>query len=460
MKKLFYALMFFCPFVAYAQQNGYKSSVDYMWMNVGNAGFSAGESDYTSLSFSPSGEPYVIFQDWANSKKATVMKFNGTNWVVVGSEGFSSSLISEPSLAFSQNGQPYVAYSVESVSIFYHSFVKKFDGMNWVNVGNNVDFFYGQLYSNSLAFSPSGEPYIALEDSASGSQPRVIRFEGTNWLDVGTTGFTGEYGQLIHLAFSPSGQPHVVYQNPWGSGSGVSVMKFDGTNWLDVGAKGIIGGGITSLAISPSGEPYVAYIDPSNYDFVSVVKYNGTSWNNVGVQGFSNAKTACISLAFSPSGEPYVAFNDEQYGYKATVMKYDGTSWVYHGSRGFSAGVSKGESLAFSISGATYVAYSDAANSKKATVMKFDSVFVGINDNMESTILISPNPATSEIRIETSTTPTKSQLSIMNVNGQQLIARQITESKTQLDITNLTNGVYFVRLINNRNVTVGKFIKN
>ena len=44
-------------------------------------------------------------------------------------------------------------------------------------------------------------------------------------------------------------------------------------------------------------------------------------------------------------------------------------------------------------------------------------------------------------------------------SSQQLITRQITEPKTQIDISNLPSGVYFVRLAGERMVKVGKFIK-
>jgi len=66
MKKLFYIFLIVFPVCVLAQQNWIKSSsTDYMWMNVGNAGFSSGEVFYTRLAFSPSGEPYVAFQDEA-----------------------------------------------------------------------------------------------------------------------------------------------------------------------------------------------------------------------------------------------------------------------------------------------------------------------------------------------------------------------------------------------------------
>jgi acyl-[acyl carrier protein]--UDP-N-acetylglucosamine O-acyltransferase len=70
-----------------------------------------------------------------------------------------------------------------------------------------------------------------------------------------------------------------------------------------------------------------------------------------------------------------------------------------------------------------------------------------------------PNPSSDYITIETSAIPTKSQLSIMNLNGQHLITLQITEPKTQLDISTLPNGVYFVQLTGERTVEVRKFVK-
>jgi hypothetical protein len=39
------------------------------------------------------------------------------------------------------------------------------------------------------------------------------------------------------------------------------------------------------------------------------------------------------------------------------------------------------------------------------------------------------------------------------------MTRQITSPKTQIDISNLPNGVYFVRLTNDKTMEVGKFVK-
>jgi hypothetical protein len=46
------------------------------WQNVGSPGFTAGEARNISLTFNPSGDPQVAFQDWGHDKKLSVMKYS------------------------------------------------------------------------------------------------------------------------------------------------------------------------------------------------------------------------------------------------------------------------------------------------------------------------------------------------------------------------------------------------
>lgn len=91
--------------------------------------------------------------------------------------------------------------------------------------------------------------------------------------------------------------------------------------------------------------------------------------------------------------------------------------------------------------------------------MKLGSVYQDINEPQKSGLSIYPNPATDKITLEISVIPSKSNLSIINLCGHELITCQTTMPKTQIDISNLPNGVYFLRLTNERTVEVGKIIK-
>ncbi len=77
----------------------------------------------------------------------------------------------------------------------------------------------------------------------------------------------------------------------------------------------------------------------------------------------------------------------------------------------------------------------------------------------ENTISLYPNPVLDKITLETSHIKTPSQLSILNVNGQKVITHQITASITTIDVSNLPNGVYFMRVMSEGTLWMGKFLK-
>jgi hypothetical protein len=303
---------------------------------------------------------------------------------------------------------------------------------------------------------------VAFSFGYAGLKATVMKFDGNNWVDVGSPGFSTGQVAYVSMAFNPfDSLPYVAYAD-LGNYQKATVMKFDNTNWINVGYSGFSAGNADwiSLAISPSGQPYVSYEDEANSNKATVMKFDGVNWASVGAEGVTSGEAYVMSLAFNPSGEPYLAFVDGAYNNFMTVMKFDGTNWVYVGSPGFSAGRASYTSLVFSPSdGQPYVAYTDDTNYRKATVMNYDSVFVGIKEQQQSSFSVFPNPATDKITIEIAACHAPSQLSMMNLNGEEVLTRSLIKPKTQIDISNLSGGVYFVRLTNDKTVEVGKFVK-
>lgn len=74
-------------------------------------------------------------------------------------------------------------------------------------------------------------------------------------------------------------------------------------------------------------------------------------------------------------------------------------------------------------------------------------------------ISIYPNPATDEVTIEITGNFINGRLTISDLDGRQLITRQINTLKTQVDISSIPCGVYIVKLTSDNTLRVGKFIK-
>jgi len=464
MNRLFYFLLISFPLSAFPQsERGSTLSTDHVWEYVGNAGFSAGDSYFTSLAFSPTGEPYVAFSDFGYGGKATVMKFKGTSWVNVGDAGFSDDETNYTSLAFSPSGEPYLAY--QDFGYSGKATVMKFNGSNWINIGM-AGFSLGKAWYTSLAFSPSDNfPYVAFMDGATSYKATVMKFNGSNWEIVGSSGFSAGQADYLSLAFNPSDSlPYVAFRD-YHDSLKATVMKFKGNNWVNVGKAGFTAGGasFTCLAFNTiDSQPFIAFTDDKDSCYASVMKFDGLNWSYVGSQGFSHDSIYSPSLCFSPAdGLPYLAFAyyPMRIVNNLTVMKFNGNSWVQVGTSNFGK-TFYFPSLAINPNGVPFVAFTDAQElSSKTSVMKYDSASNGLEELRPLKLTVYPNPAEVKIIIEMSEIDKRSDLSVLNLNGQQRISRQITCPKTQIDISSLPSGVYIVRLTNDQWVQVGKFIK-
>jgi hypothetical protein len=77
-------------------------------------------------------------------------------------------------------------------------------------------------------------------------------------------------------------------------------------------------------------------------------------------------------------------------------------------------------------------------------------------DTFNPGIMVYPNPASTGITIETDA---NCQLSIFNLNGIPLISLSGKEGGTFVDISALPRGVYVVKVVGEKSMQVGKFIK-
>ena len=323
---------------------------------------SAGNVYHTCVALDPSGIPYVVFRDESTTPqyKATVMKYvAGTGWVTVGSVGFSAGYTGITRIAFDPSGTPYVAYVDGATTPAYKVTVMKYFGGSWVNVGN-AGLSAGAVSANdfnlSLAIDSSGTPFVGYSDG----KANVMKYvSGTAWTQVGPANFSGGLAPYACLAIDSSGTPYFAYQDA-SLANKATVMKLNagGTAWAAVGTAGFSAADAynLSLAIDASGTLYLAYRDGSTtpgYKLTVMKSVSGGAWTAVGGVGSSPGTTNYPSIALDATGTPYVAYEDGATtpANKASVVKWTGTSWTNVGSAGLSTGVAEYTTLAINSTG-------------------------------------------------------------------------------------------------------------
>ncbi len=206
----------------------------------------------------------------------------------------------------------------------------------------------------------------------------VMKFDGANWVTVGSPAFTPSGGSWTSIVIDNDGNPLVAFRD-MAHNYRASVMKFDGTNWNYVGVAGfspmgtgVQGASYFSIKINKNNQPILAFSDLTDDFKASVMEFDGSAWNYVGAPGFSTWQASTTSLVMDHNGSPYVAYWDRANDGKATVMKFNGASWVPVVSPGITPGAAEFTSLAIDKHDNLYLAYTDYANGQKASVMKYD----------------------------------------------------------------------------------------
>ncbi|MFA6924158.1 MAG: T9SS type A sorting domain-containing protein [Bacteroidales bacterium] len=208
-------------------------------------------------------------------------------------------------------------------------------------------------------------------------------------------------------------------------------------------------------------------------DFLSI---NSQNKNVYGETGNSTKQTAFISL-ISNSGNlqwimPTGFVNIQSYGgtytdYKMLMTSDNFGMKYFTGSTNYKFGfgndsINKGfcDPLKYTLFLAKFSDDGTCIN------QPIDSSCNIIPTNIENKIFnknqinIYPNPANTQITIELPQTTKQSTIIIYNISGEETIKAKGIRQKTKVDISNLQSGIYFIKIVNEDGVSVGKFIKN
>mgnify|MGYP006210119549 FL=1 len=147
---------------------------------------------------------------------------------------------------------------------------------------------------------------------------------------------------------------------------------------------------------------------------------------------------------------------------RAYVFENQGGNWqqIDNAIVGIANEDSNGFSIAISQDGsrvAVGALNNDTAGNNAGQVRVFENTSLSTTDFETNTISFFPNPAKDNVNFVSVNTIER--ISIYNLLGQEVISKQVYSNEFNLDISNLSNSTYVVKLINNNKSQSVKLIK-
>jgi hypothetical protein len=275
------------------------------WIQLGNDidGEDTGDQSGYSLSLSENGLILAIGSPYSYpTGHVRVFNFNGTDWVQIGSNinglsngnsGMSVSLSADGlTLATGSPNSGEAGLNSGQVSIF------KYNGLIWEQQGLSINGEApGDYCGFSISLSDDGL-IIAIGSLYNGSSNyeaghvRVFQFNGVNWVQIGVD-IDGEASQDFSgcsVSLSSDGLILAIGA-PGNDGSApdaghVRIYQFGGVNWVQMGVD--IDGGSSgensgySVSLSDDGLTVAIGSSFNNSAAVKIYEYNGSSWMQKG----------------------------------------------------------------------------------------------------------------------------------------------------------------------------------
>jgi len=209
------------------------------------------------------------------------------------------------------------------------------------------------------------------------------------------------------------------------------------------------------------------------------VKYSGSFLEKYASQQFTTSSTyKVVKIGYNSKFDCFTKYySDDELRLCSHDTLFDGPHWPdYAPDYSYKVKETYGEYRGLIESNTHYMdlTYNHFEITKKTTLIACtignityvtfypDSIYgLGIkeNNNLNNKFYFYPNPANTQISIVSQQITTESNISIFNVNGQELIKQPIKNNETNIDISKLPKGIYILKFVTDKTVEVRKIVK-
>ncbi len=381
----------------------------------------------TSICFTDNDTGFTV------GEAGTILKSidGGENWSIINS-GISAEL----------NSVFFINQNIGYVVGNYGTILKTTDaGENWTTfiTGTTSNLLAVHFPTEDIGYVVGGdviEPGLILKTTDGGES-----WASSTW-EVNT--------KLMAVYFMNNDTGFAVGQKVFMSFRGIIIKTLNGgANWELVFSCGPDYGSLSSICFTDQNNGFVS--GQKNYTGYLVKTTNGgTTWTG----NYVNIAQGLNFSHFPNSNIGYAVGNDSNMNRIILKTTNGGNDWSLQYTGGpYGLGLS---CVNFLNENNGFVVGS------KGLILKTTSGgTTGINESeaVQNSITIFPNPIKDRITLLSTLVTNNTQFSVFNVSGEKLLERQLTNTEIQIDISALPQGVYFVRLQNEKMVEVGKMVK-
>lgn len=345
--------------------------------------------------------------------------WDGTKWDSLPKRAFRFDQPVTVNAFLKKGGLLYIAGQFDTIAGQPANGLATWDGVNFnpiplpIDVATASDFFISSIveYQNEI--------YVCgglFNIGTNGSARDIYKFNGSTWVSTTGTGFYGSFdgiGRLIVYNNELYGCGHLTAAN---GNAGNNIIKWNGTNWTDVGFGNT----------------------PSFINIQQMLVYHNQLWVFGVFDKVANSNASNIAM-------------------------YDGTNWCVLPDT-FDNQVNSATIYNDTIYvGGGFTKVNSDTNMAYVAKIKYPALFsqcvnVGVDELENSqTIQISPNPVTSVISIKIDDESKQDfVVEIKNTLGQSV---KTTNLLNQIDLSDLSNGMYFLVIKNGLYTRTFKIIK-
>lgn len=260
------------------------------------------------------------------------------------------------SIAIDQEENMYAAGKFKNTSDEY--IVAKWDGTNWLELGSGNNSLKAKNEIHCIVPDKEGNIYAAGSFTNRLGKYSVAKWDGISWTEVGGDNSLNPRGSIYAMTIDDHG-------NLFAAG-GVStdtsyygyVAKWDGSNWAMItgSAKPFsLNGAVYSLVTDKKGIVYAAGDFKNQNGKYYVAAYDGTGWEELGINQPLNANESIRSIQIDSSGTVYAGggFTNSTGNY--FIAKWNGEGWIELGdSMNYLKTIDPIDAFAISKDGAIY----------------------------------------------------------------------------------------------------------